>query len=288
MSPHRLIAAALAAALCSVPAAAPAAESVDDILACMAGNLPSADDLHSLRVATTSRAGQERVTHIDLYGRRGEAGSRSLLLRFSQPPELEGASFLIVEEDGARAFYVHTPALDSRRRLEGTDLGGRLFGTDFTYEDIMRYRGMLGAGDLQRLDDVEVGGRGAYALEGRPAPGTSAYSRVVTAVDRERCVLLRIEMYEQEGQPRKVLTTDPETTLFVNAHWIPQNARLEDLRDGSRTDVALRSVVTALEIPDQMFDPASLGQVRPRLAFEAGAPMARVELELVAPELPAP
>ena len=288
MSPYRFCAAALVATLLAVPAAASADETVEDILACMAGNLPTADDLHSLRVATTSRAGQERVTGIDLYGRRGADGSRSLLLRFSQPAELEGASFLIVDEDGSRAFYVHTPTLDAMRRIEGADLGGRLFGTDFSYEDIMRYRGMLSAGDLERLDDAVVGGRDAYVLETRPDPATSAYSRVVTAVDRERCVLLRIEMYEQDQQPRKVLTTNPETTLFVNAHWIPQHTRLEDLRDGSRTDVSLRSVVTALEIPDRVFDPQSLGQVRPRLAFEPGAPLPRVELELVGPDLPAP
>jgi hypothetical protein len=275
----------------AAPGAVPAAgaaepQTAKDIIACMTARAPKADDVRSLRVTTVDRAGQERVIRIDAYGRLAADGSRRMLLRFSEPEELQGSSFLVVQSQGSNDYYLHTPALGGQRRIQGGELGASLFGTDFSYEDIARYQGLLTDGEVERKADTTVAGRPAFVLEARPPEETSSYTRVVSAVDRERCLLLEASMYEQAGEPRKVLSTDPDSVLCLDSHCVPQRATLRDLRDGSRTELEVRSVVSAA-VPDQLFDPASLGKVRPRLEFSPDKPAPRIELDRIEPPAPA-
>ena len=106
-----------------------------------------------------------------------------------------------------------------------------MFGTDFSYEDFERLLGMAADASRTRLPDAELEGRPVYVLEGRPAPDSgSAYERVVTFVERERCVALRTESWERAGGLRKLLEADPQQITREGSDWIARSQKLSDLQ----------------------------------------------------------
>jgi hypothetical protein len=134
-------------------------------------------------------------------------------------------------------IFFASPDMDGPKRISGADALGALFNTDFTVEDFANLQGFAKPQEKKRLADAEVGGRAVYVVELRPAPGNSAYERIVARYDREKCVPLRSEMYEPGGRLRKVQTIDPAALIYSSmaGAWLPQRVTLEDLRDGTST-----------------------------------------------------
>ncbi len=246
------------------------ARSADEIVSCVAANIPHGDELRSITLVTRDRAGAERVTRAMVFGRRTSPTSRRTLVRFSAPPDLVSSGFLVLQEEDSTEIWIHSPDLGRRRVETGEAAGQSLFGTGLSYEDLMQLMGLVEteAGKL-RLGDDRIGDNPTYVLESLPEPGTSAYARIVSSVDKETCVPLEVKLYERIGSaPRKVIRADPEQIFEVRGVWIAHSATLWDYRDEKRTVLHVESVMPYLELPDIAFSPGDLGKVEPRIDIE--------------------
>ncbi len=247
------------------------AELQDEILSCVAGNIPEGDELRSITLTTRDRAGVERVTRADIFGRRSGSGSTRTLITMTEPAELEGSAVLILEDPTSTDLWIHAPDV-GRKRLEiGTDGAQSLFGTGLSYEDLSQLLGFVRteSGRLKRLDDDWIGERATFVLESTPEPGTSAYARIVTSVDKKTCVPLEAKLYEKVGAaPRKVATTDPDQIFRVRSTWIAHTITMLDHRDQKQTVLHVESIMPGLTLPDVAFSPSSLGRVKPRIDVE--------------------
>jgi hypothetical protein len=129
------------------------------------------------------------------------------------------------------------------KRVRGASGKGRLFGTDFSYEDFQRLYGMTRPGESRSLGEAEAAGRASWRLETRPAQGiVSAYERIVSWVDRETCVLLRAEMYAHGEEPRKLLTANPARVAREGTVWVAHDVLLRDLREGTQTRLVVDEI----------------------------------------------
>ena len=131
--------------------------------------------------------------------------------------------------------------------------------------------GLGGGGPL--VADTSV-----YVLESNPAPGTSAYARILTSIDKKTCVPLRIQLYERSngGEPRKVFTSNPSQIFRVGKTWIPHAVLVRDLRDSKETELVIETVNPLPRLPDEFFNPAGLGRYIPKIEIN-------VELEEIEP-----
>lgn len=254
----------------------------DEVVACVARNIPQADELRSVTLVTRDRAGTESTTRARLFGRRTSPHVRRLLVSFSEPEELAGSALLVIEEQGGLEVWIHTPELGGKRiELDGAEAPS-LFGAGLSHEDVMHLLGFIRteATNLKRLADAHLAGRPVYVLESTPAPGTSPYERIESAIDQETCVPLEVKFYEQVGQvPRKVMTASPGQVFRVRSIWIAHAATLLDTRDERRTMLYVESVLPDLALPDAVFDPEGLGRYKPVVDIDVHFDPVEPELE---------
>jgi len=249
--------AALALLLVALQAAA-APETPEEIRACMARNLPEHATSQTVELESTDRTGGARRLVVRVLWKRFDDGRNRVRLRVEEPPDLEGASYLSIDD---QTLYLYLPDIGKPRRIAPGAASGSLWGTDFSYADVKHLDGFALEGGLERLPDREVEGAPVRVVAVRPAPGeTSPYERVLVLVDPETCVALRTELYERGDTPRKVLTVPRVKLAQDGPRWMPQEVELHDLRDGTTTRLRVRESLDDVEIPDRLFSPNQMGR----------------------------
>jgi hypothetical protein len=273
---------ALAALIAGAAHAATEGPTEEELRACLQGNVPSTDDLRSLKLTSVDRVGQRNETQVLVFARQTD-GERRTLIRFTAPEELVGSAILIADKKGIPELYLHSPDLGQARKLEAGDWSQILFGSDVSYEDFLRLQGLLVA-PVTKIESGSVGDRQVHRVEMLPEPGTSSYERITAAIDKERCVILEMSLFEAGGRLRKVALVDPDQMHELGGVWIPHSVAMKDVRDDTRTELEVVSVTPQIDIPDELVSPQDFGRFRPRVSEVDGVPTS-IDLELVQPQL---
>jgi hypothetical protein len=247
-----LLAAAAPGAVGALEAVSASAEEVDR---CVRSNMPIETSLQTVQMVARDRIGSERTLRSKIYWKRFDDGFSRVLARFSEPTDLDGAGFLLLEKEGRNDMFLYMPEVRKVRRVNAQTMKGSIFGTDFSYEDFERLQGVSGPETLERREDSTLeGGRVVLVIAGEPPPDAgSGYERVVSFVDPDTCIPLKTEMYEPGDKLRKVLTVDAESIEQHGESWIPRRMVMRDLRDGTETSLVVESVEFGAKIRDRMF-----------------------------------
>jgi hypothetical protein len=145
------------------------------------------------------------------------------------------------------------------RRISARHLRGKLFGTDFSYQDLEPLFAQGESASLVRLPDSAREGRAVFALEARPAPDADGgYTRVTSLVDRETCVPLEIAFYEKGEAPVKVIDVDPARITKEGEVHVPRWVRVRDLQKNRESRLVTHDVQVDPELADGMFTSSSL------------------------------
>lgn len=245
--------------------AAPAPETPDEIVDCVQRNLPERTSVQRIELRSRDRAGSERVLRSRLHWKRLAGGRPRVRIRVDEPPDLRGASYLLIDDPdaGTSEIFVHLPAVGRIRRVTQKTLSDSLWGTDFSYDDMRQLQWQAADGARSRLPDAVVADRAVYVLALEPRPeDSSAYRRVVTSVDRETCVVLRVAFYERGDTPRKLLSADAGSLTEQNGRWLARKLEMRDLRDETTSWLEILEVEIDVEVPDRIFNPTLLDRGR--------------------------
>ncbi len=248
---HPLIFCTLAFPLLVPGAASEAGTTEAEIAACVQRNAPQSDSIRAVRISSKDRTGEERETLIKIYSRPQEDGLRRVSVEFIEPEDLKGASFLMLEREGPNEMYFRTAKDAKAKRVSGAARSLGLFGSDITYEDFEHLMAFRRPEESKRLPDETHRDREVYVVETRSAD--SSYDRIVTSIDKERCVALRAELYEKGKGLRKELSVNPNRVLKRGAVWVPQVAVMTDLRDGTSTMFLIDSTEQDVAMDDSLF-----------------------------------
>jgi outer membrane lipoprotein-sorting protein len=235
--------------------------SVDEVESCLRRNFPKLSSVQTMRFETRDRMGSTRAIEGKIYWRRGEGEASKTLVRVENPPELRGSSYLVIEKTGSLDIFVYLPEYQKVRRITPHALAGSLFGTDFSYEDMLRLRHVFEQEKMERQPDEELADRAAYVAQLIPPPESgSSYERVRVWVDRTSCVPLKMEFYAKGGALAKELSTDPATIAQHGDFWLASGFRLRDLHEQTETSLQLGGVEVDTELPDRLFSERALAQ----------------------------
>jgi outer membrane lipoprotein-sorting protein len=235
---------------------AAAEEDVAAVLACMRQNAPKTALVQTVQLLAVDRAGGKREETAKLFAKRSPDGRGRVLLRVEDPPDLRGSAFLLIQKEKGSDMFVYLPEMKKVRRISKRHLSGKLFGTDFSYEDAERLYGAGREGELKRLADAERDGRPVYVLEAAPGEG-SDYERVVSSVDRETCVPLEVIFYAK-GKERKVLSVDPTRITKEGEVHVPRLVTMRDLERGTESRITTLDVSVDPDLKDSTFSAAAL------------------------------
>jgi hypothetical protein len=160
-------------------------------------------------------------------------------------------------------MFVYLPDIDRVRRVTSRMLSGSMFGSDFTYEDFSQLQGMAVSGRSERLPDSTLDGVAVHVVSHYPDDGSgSAYARVTSYIEVDRCLPLKQEMFEDGDRLRKVMTADRDSVYEENGVRVPRKLLMQDLRDQSRTDLLVEEIEVGVEIPRKTFTENNLRNPR--------------------------
>jgi hypothetical protein len=251
----------LCCALALAPAAAGAAdETAAEIQACIQKNFPTDSMVQTLRMVSVDRMGVERVLEAEMFWQKNaDTGSSNVLLTFDNPPELRGASVLVLEKKPQNDMFMFLPELGKTRRITSTMVQGNMMGTDFSYEDFQRLQGLLTSLDSKRLADETVAERSAWVTESTPADPSSEYTRIVSRVDPETCIPIEVELYTKgAAEPAKRISTNPKSVSKEKAGFMPREITMRDLRTETSTTIVIEKLSIGVPIERKRFSAAEL------------------------------
>jgi hypothetical protein len=236
-----------------------AVEIPEVVQLCMEKNTPASSSIQSIELRARDRSGYEQVLEADTYWKRGADGRSSIMMHFSEPADIRGARFLIIENTPQNDMYMYMPGLFKVRKITSKRISSSILGTDFSYEDYERLHGVFTNMRSEQYPDEVLEGRPVHVINSYPE-GDSGYEKIKTYIDTETCVALKTELFENNHQLRKMLTVNPSDIKKEGTIHVPRILLMQDLRDKTETRMVIQEIKTDAVLEDDLFDPAQLKQ----------------------------
>lgn len=174
------------------------------------------------------------------------------MVKYTQPFDLRFSGYLIVHNHArANDQFVY---LAATRRIRRVNLRREaVFGTDFTFEDIVPRE--IEDGTYERMPDKVLEGTPVYVVEVTPRPhADSEYSRFVLHVEREHCVPLLTRYWDDKGVEVKELTAPPERVEEHAGVWVPMELVMRNLQLDTYTRLEVEELVPNPDLARTDFD----------------------------------
>jgi hypothetical protein len=160
-------------------------------------------------------------------------------------------------------LWSYLPELRKARRITARTLSGSLFGTDFSYEDLMELQRQAEHASFERRPDGVIEGRPVAILAATPAADSgSQYSQVIASFDRETCVLLHADLHGRSGEISKQLDVAWADVEKQGDRWVPTKITLRDLGKKTQSQIRLRDAEWSADLPDSLFSQGELAKGR--------------------------
>ncbi len=174
--------------------------------------------------------------------REGYAGDSKLLIRFLDPPEVRGVSFLSIGRPSKNPDqWLYLPSMKRERRIASQDRDASFVGTDFNYEDMEEFDHKKYS--VKLLSEETLDGQTVYKIEARPleTAGKSLYEKKILFLRKDILYLVRSDSIQKgEAEPGKRLILS--SIENVDGHWIARKLEMSNLRKGSRTTIFLKEL----------------------------------------------
>jgi hypothetical protein len=257
-----LVSGALVLSLAHGAAADGATGSLTEVADCAIRNLPPS--AHGVAKVTSRDAkGAERSFEVDYWSETEAEGTRKIVIARRAAPPDSPAAYLFSDGDAIGETWSFTRSEGKARRIKAVGPDAHLFGTNLSLEDFARFARVVFPGQVRRLPDTNILGRNAYVIETKPAEDAgSEYSRIVTSIDREWCLILRRESYdssfENGARPRKLYKVEPADVRVDGKFANAKRARQDDAKDGSSTTMEVQSLELPAKVDAAFFTPDAL------------------------------
>ncbi len=252
----------LAVALLVVTSAA--AQSADDIIGKAAAARYTGNTVQTIDLARDYRGAVKQYTLVT--STRVDAVEQTRA-EFTAPVDMQGMIFLTKKAPGVETEnWMYMSAVDSLNHITGTQRTGSFMGTDFSYEDLEIGDVDAGSHTLVGAEPIEVGGTTytCHKIETTPVAGrVTAYGKIVTWVEQSTSLPRMMLMFKMDGTTEYKRMTFEAWDGPVSGKYVPKRIRMEDLIKDASTVMTIteyRLDVPADELPDDRFDPNSLGK----------------------------
>jgi hypothetical protein len=205
-----------------------------------------------LGMRSGDRGGNTQDTVVELkymnFRHRSDRILSKLIAKYRAPADVRHLGYLVINKaEGVDDQFVYKPSL---RRVRRINLRGEaVFGTDFSFEDIIPQE--FEDGTYERLPDAVVEDRDCYVIQVTPTPDAdSEYSRFVVHVDASTWTPLRTQYWDDKGVRVKELRADASTLhAYEDVEqgepkqvWIAEKMRMEHLQLESYTELEVLSL----------------------------------------------
>lgn len=210
----------------------------------------------AIEMTLVDTKGRERRRELSLLTKTRDDGTRLQLIRFEDPADVAGTGFLTIENrDRDDDAWLYLPALRRTRRIAGTQKQDRFVGTDFTFEDLDPE--VLADHDYLLLREEVADGAPSWVVEATPVDearaGASGYGRRELWITKDHAVLVRAKLYDRSGTFVRRLSASDVREVPGTGRWRPHRILMEDVREGSRTLLEIKSYEIDQGLEESLF-----------------------------------
>lgn len=201
-------------------------------------------------------SGSTEVTQLKAAEARKRAnGSTWMLTVMLAPPEARGSAFLAADgKVGGPDQWIYIPFLHRVREITPLSSWEPFFGTDFTYADFGFFRTRS---KNKLVGKSDHNGTAAFEIDSIPPPNLY-FSKIVSWIDASNYLPLERDFYDLNNNLWKVETYTGVQTI----QGVPTFTKVSmvDKEQNSSTTIDVSDIKYDAQIPDDLFDPAKLGQ----------------------------
>ena len=185
-----------------------------------------------------------------------------------EPPAERGVGMLSYNYDDPEhdnETWLYLSALGQVKRIasgnsDDDSEAASIFGSEFTTED--QDTGKLEDYEISILEETSESGRDVWKIETIPnaeRARKTRYARTVQYGDKERFVVLRADMYDDQGREIKRLMAS--RVEQINGTWVARSLTIMNLVANRLSNMAILEINTGLDIPEQFLTPRTLTDV---------------------------
>ncbi|MGE5342292.1 MAG: outer membrane lipoprotein-sorting protein [Candidatus Omnitrophota bacterium] len=179
-----------------------------------------------------------------------------VLIRFLEPPDVKGTSFLTVEHTpGDDEMWVYFASMRKVRRIaiSSTDRKDQFMGSDFTYGDMNR---KVSDYNYSFIKEEKLGPVNCYVIEEIPIDqnikDNDGYSKKIEWISKDNYLVMKTEYYDLQKKLEKV-TINSEPASLGNNKWTIKKYEIHNLLRNHKTIIDLDKIEVNQGIRDEMF-----------------------------------
>lgn len=229
-----------------------------EIAHCVRQNFPERSAHH--RITIISHDANERLSRMQahMFWRPSGGEQNRIHVRLEEPADLAGSAYLLVQTPEQESLFLYVPGLNRVRRLRGQAMAGELWGTSLNYHDFRYLYGIALNSDFVWEGESQQAGLDQDKLRADiPPAGGWGHSAVRVFVERQHCVVTRVEFLDAADQVLKLLEVDPASIQRVDGHWMPFRLEVVDLAHDARVEVTVNSASFDHNLPTGLFESRS-------------------------------
>ncbi len=224
--------------------------------------------IQKLEMKSGDRGGNALTTKIKLkyknYRDIHESIVSKSIAKYEAPQDVRHLGYLVINKlDGSNDEFIYQP---SSRRVRRINLRGEaVFGTDFSFEDIIPQE--FEDGTYSRLPDAKIRGIDCYAVQVIPTEkADSEYSKFVVHADREHFVPIQTDYWDTKDVHIKTLEAVPSSIEgFTDEDedgpkqvWISKESKILHLKLETWTELKIKSLKAKPNLRDKDFSQRKL------------------------------
>ena len=185
-----------------------------------------------------------------IYERLGSHGKSKVVIRFTAPPEVRGVALLIVNHpDKASDQWMWTPSIQRDRRIALQDRSTRVFGTDFSFEDLEERD--VDQSNYTLLGEEAIDGAACWKIQTTPKESRSSqYTKTIMWIRKDNYAWARIDSFVGNDAVRRL---EYKNIANVQGIWTARETTMTDLRRASITRLALDKIEYNIPLREEDF-----------------------------------
>lgn len=214
-----------------------------------------------MRCVETPRVKVMESVSMDTGPEGKDTRSISIIL---EPIGEKGIGMLTYDYDAADKdadTWLYLSALGKVKRMisssEDSDESGSFFGTEFSIEDV----------ELNKVDDytykllkeTTYAGRPSWIIESKPTPKRakkSKYGKSISWIDKERHLVVKVNLYNRHGKPYKQLTM--RNIKKIDGVWVARNLTMNNRVTRRVTNMDMINVAFNMAVPEDFLTQRTL------------------------------
>lgn len=220
------------------------------------------DSSATLMMILRNRTGQESTREMRIQSLEVlDDGDQSLTI-FDTPKDVMGTAFLshthALEPDDQ---WLYLPALKRVKRISSKNKSGPFMGSEFAYEDLSSFE--VEKFTYRWIKDETFAERESFVIESVPTDQFSGYTKLLTWVDQQHYIPLKIEFYIlRETETLLKTLTIKDYKQYLDQFWRPGTQSMVNHLTGKSTLIEMKNYQFQTGLDSRDFTENSLKRSR--------------------------